>query len=43
MDFKKVFKLLEKLFSSLTVHRKPSFQNFRVIFMFQRIWFVQIN
>ena len=33
-DTKKVFKLLEKVFSSLTVHRKPSFHNFRVIFIF---------
>ena len=33
-DAKKVFKLLEKVFSSLTVHRKPSFHNFCVISMF---------
>ena len=33
-DAKKVFKLLEKVFSSLTAHRKPSFHNFRIISMF---------
>ena len=27
-------KLLEKVFSSLTVHRKPSFHNFRIISIF---------
>ena len=31
---KKVFKLLEKVFSSLTVYRKPSFHNFHFILMF---------
>ena len=30
----KVFKLFEKVFFSLTVHRKPSFHNFQVISMF---------
>ena len=33
-DTKKVFKLLEKVFSSLTAHRKPRFHNYRVISMF---------
>ena len=27
----KVFKLLKKVFSTLTVHRKPSFHNFNVL------------
>ena len=31
---KKVFKLMEKVFSSLTVHRTSSFHNFRFILMF---------
>ena len=33
-DVKKVFKLLEKVFSCLTVYRTPSFHNFRVTSMF---------
>ena len=33
-DTKKVFKLLEKVFSSLRVHRKSSLHNFRVISIF---------
>ena len=33
-DAKKVFKLLKKVFSSLTVHRKPRFQNFCFITRF---------
>ena len=36
-------KLLEKVFRSLAFHGKPGFHNFRVISMFQRIQFIQVN
>ena len=39
---KKVFQLLEKVFSCLPFHRKPGFHSFCVISMFQRIQLVQL-